>query len=85
MARADEIEAALQGAFAPRELEVVNESAHHAGHAGDDGTGESHFRVRIVADDFEGKSRVERHRMVHGALGRELIGKIHALALEISA
>ncbi|MAM61651.1 BolA family protein [Maritimibacter sp. UBA3975] len=85
MAREDEIRTALEAAFAPRELEVVNESDLHSGHAGDDGSGESHFRVRIVADAFEGQSRIARHRAVHAALGAELMGKIHALALDISA
>jgi len=84
MAKTDEIEAALSGAFAPSTLEVINESAQHAGHAGDDGSGESHFRVRIKAAAFAGVSRIERHRMVHKALGAPLIGDIHALALEIS-
>ncbi|MBV7379040.1 BolA family protein [Maritimibacter dapengensis] len=84
MTRAEEIEAALHAAFTPRELEVINESGHHAGHAGDDGSGESHFRVRIAAQDFAGTTRVARHRMVHRALGPELVAKIHALALDVS-
>jgi BolA protein len=85
MAREDDIRQALEAAFSPRELEVENESHRHAGHAGDDGSGESHFRVRIVADAFEGQSRIARHRAVHAALGKELMGEIHALALDISA
>lgn len=83
MAREAEIRTALETAFAPRELEVINESHRHAGHAGDDGSGESHFRVRIVADAFAGQSRVARHRAVHAALGPALLGKIHALALDV--
>lgn len=75
----------LEAAFAPEALEVINESAMHAGHAGDDGTGESHFRVRIRATAFGDMSRIARHRAVHSALGAELVGRIHALALEISA
>jgi len=84
MTRQEEIRAALEAAFAPRTLEVINESHQHAGHAGHDGSGESHYRVRIAADAFKRLSRIERHRAVHAALGKELVGAIHALALEIS-
>lgn len=81
MAVADEIAARLTAAFAPERLEVVNESHRHAGHAGDDGSGESHFRVTIRAAALAGQGRVARHRAVHAALG-DLIGRIHALALD---
>lgn len=82
---ADEIHQRLQAAFSPSVLEVVNESHKHAGHAGDDGSGESHFRVRIVSPAFAPMTRLARHRSVHAALGPDLVGRIHALALEISA
>ncbi|TYB82922.1 BolA family protein [Maritimibacter fusiformis] len=82
--RSEEIRSALTAAFAPRELEVINESDKHLGHAGHDGTGESHFRVRIADDAFAGMSRIARHRAVHDALGKELVAKIHALAIEVS-
>lgn len=62
---------------------MVNESHRHAGHAGDDGSGESHFRVAIRATAFDGQTRIARHRAVHAAIGPELMGRIHALALEI--
>ena len=75
----------LQQAFAPEALDVENESHHHAGHASSPGTGESHFRVKMVSQAFAGKSRVERHRMVNEALAEELAGGIHALALELRA
>ena len=78
----DEIEARLTEAFAPTELAVENESHRHAGHAGDDGSGESHFRVTIRAAAFASMGRVERHRAVHRALG-DLTARIHALALDI--
>jgi BolA protein len=68
----------------PREVEVVNESHRHAGHAGDDGTGESHWRVRLRTARFEGVGRVERERMVHRALG-DVMGRIHALTLDLGA
>lgn len=77
-----EIEARLTAAFAPAELVVENESHRHAGHAGDDGSGESHFRVLIRAAAFAPMGRVERHRAVHRALG-DLTARIHALALDI--
>lgn len=80
----NEIHEKLTTEFAPEALEVVNESHQHAGHAGDDGSGESHFRVVIASDTFVSMSRIERHRAVHKALGKDLLAKIHALALEIS-
>lgn len=73
----------LQAELSPEALEVINESALHAGHAGDDGTGESHWRVVISASRFDGMSRLARHRAIHTALGPEVIGRIHALAIEI--
>jgi BolA protein len=77
-----ELTARLTQAFAPTRLEVVNESHKHAGHGGDDGSGESHFAVLIRADALAAMSRVARHRAVHAALG-DLTRRIHALALDI--
>jgi BolA protein len=71
----------LLAALEPTRLEVVNESHLHAGHRGTPGTGESHYRVLIVAPIFSGKSRVERHRLVNETLASELKGKVHALAI----
>ena len=79
-----EIRQRLQDAFAPSALEVINESAMHAGHSGDDGSGESHWRVVITAPSFANMSRLARHRAVHDALGKDVIGRLHALALDIS-
>ena len=70
----------LAKAFAPAELQVVNDSHHHAGHHSSPGTGESHFSVMVVSDAFAGKSRLERHRMVNAALAEEL-KTVHALAI----
>ena len=70
----------LAKAFAPAELQVVNESHHHSGHHSSPGTGESHFSVMVVSDAFAGKSRIERHRMVNAALAEEL-KTVHALAI----
>jgi BolA protein len=75
----------LQEAFAPRVLEVVDDSERHRGHAGYQEGGESHFRVTIESERFEGLSRIERHRAVHEALGKDLVAEIHALALTIRA
>ncbi|WP_299985425.1 BolA family transcriptional regulator [uncultured Ruegeria sp.] len=80
----DEIRNCLQSAFDPRELEVVDDSESHRGHAGYREGGESHFNVRIRAAAFEGQSRVARHRAVHAALG-DIVPRIHALAMDIDA
>lgn len=69
----------------PVRLEIVNESHLHAGHHSSPGTGESHFRVLVVAVGFAGKSRLERHRIVNATLADELKGKIHALAIKAYA
>ena len=82
MSIADEIEARLTAAFQPTELQVVNESHRHAGHSGDDGSGESHFRILIRAAAFGPMTRVARHRAVHQALG-DLNTRVHAIALDI--
>ncbi|MCA6216297.1 BolA family transcriptional regulator [Ideonella sp. B7] len=77
------IEAALQAALAPQALEVRDDSAAHAGHAG---AGEgSHFSVRIVSERFVGVGRVARHRLVYDALRDLMTQGIHALALDTRA
>ena len=77
----------LEQSLAPERLEVINESHLHAGHQGGavDGTGETHFRVRIVSAAFDGQSRVARHRAVNEALTQELTDGVHALAIEPAA
>ena len=72
-------------ALRPLRLDVINESHMHAGHRSSPGTGESHFRVLIVSENFQGKSRVERHRMVNEALKGEVGAAVHALALSTYA
>ena len=79
-----EIEDKLRAAFAPREIAVVDDSASHAGHAGAPAAGESHFNVMLRSAEFEGKNRVARHRAVHDALGADIIGRIHALSLDLA-
>jgi BolA protein len=78
----DIISKKLQETFAPERLDVIDESHLHEGHAGHRPGGETHFRVNIVSAAFEGKSRIERHRMINTALAAELAGPIHALALK---
>ena len=85
MSKADEIRSKLEVALAPLELDVVDDSESHRGHSGFQEGGESHYNVRIRSAAFEGQSRIKRHRMVHSALGPELIGRIHALALDLDA
>jgi BolA protein len=85
MGTQDRITEKLTKAFAPTDLNVVDESHQHAGHAGHRPGGETHFRVTIVADAFRGKSRLERHRMVNETLASELKGGVHALAIHASA
>ncbi len=79
---ADEIKSRLAQRFDPRELEVEDQSALHAGHAGAPPEGQSHFAVRIRAAELAEMSRIARHRAVHDALGRDLVGRIHALAID---
>jgi BolA family transcriptional regulator, general stress-responsive regulator len=86
------IERKLNEAFAPERLAVINESHLHAGHHHDtshhapfDGSGETHFRVRIVAPAFAGMSRIARHRAVNDLLAAELAEGVHALAIEPAA
>ena len=79
-----EIRERLVNDFAPEALEVIDESESHRVHAGFREGGESHFRVRMQAGRLAGLSRLQRHRAVHAALGPELIGRIHALALELT-
>jgi BolA protein len=83
MTVAETIRTKLEAAFAPTHLDVRDESAMHEGHAGARPGGETHFRVAIVSNAFEGLSRVDRHRRVHDVLDAELKGRVHALALTL--
>ena len=80
-----EMERLLKEAFSPTRLEVINDSAKHHGHSGDDGSGESHFTVVIEAPAFAEKSRLDRQRMVNKALGDIPGERVHALAIQASA
>lgn len=80
---APQIEAILQAAFSPTLLQVSDDSAAHAGHAG--AAEGSHFSVRIVSERFVGVARVGRHRLVYDALRDLMTQGIHALALDTRA
>ena len=80
MSRAQRIRDAL-AALAPTELSVVDDSARHAGHAGASAEGETHFNVTIVSSVFEGRTRIERQRMVYALVDAELRSGLHALQL----
>jgi BolA family transcriptional regulator, general stress-responsive regulator len=80
-----EIEALLAAAFTPSYLAVINDSASHRGHSGDDGSGESHFTVEIESAAFSGVNRVMRQRMVNKALGDMPGERVHALAIRATA
>lgn len=82
---AAEIERRLRAALAPTRLEVINDSARHHGHAGDDGSGESHFTVEIESPAFAGLSRLARQRAVNAALGDLMKERVHALAIRARA
>ncbi len=81
----DRIRQKLARGLLPLVMEIVNDSARHAGHAGDDGSGESHFHVKIVSSSFNGKGRVERQRMVYDLLQEEMAGPVHALSVKAIA
>lgn len=78
------ITARLTAALSPTQLEVINDSHHHAGHLGDDGTGESHWTVVVESAAFAGLNRVQRQRLVNQALA-DLFTRIHALAIRTRA
>ena len=82
---ADIIAEKLTVAFAPASLRVEDESHRHEGHAGHRPGGETHFRVYIVSQAFQGKSRIDRHRLINTALASELEAGVHALAIHAAA
>ena len=82
MVVAETIRQKLTAAFAPEALSVTDESAHHAGHAGAQPGGETHFNVRIVSAQFTGLTRVERQRRIYAALEAEFRAGLHALSLK---
>jgi len=85
MRMVDRIEQKLGEGLAPTRIDVIDESHKHAGHAGARPEGESHFRVEVVSEQFAGKNRLERQRMVYALLSEEMAGGIHALQLKTLA
>jgi len=81
--RAERIRAALEAAFAPAEVNVADDSARHAGHAGARPGGQTHYSVAVVSPAFAGLTRVARSRAVHDALAAEFADGLHALALRL--
>jgi BolA protein len=85
MSVADEMHTLLTAAFAPTRLAIINDSARHAGHMGDDGSGESHFTIEIEAAAFAAMNRLARQRAVIAALGDIVGQRVHAVAIKASA
>jgi len=85
MTAKDNITKKLREAFSPESLDVSDESHLHEGHSGHRPGGETHFRLYIVSAAFQGKSRIERHRMINKLLAPELAGSVHALAITARA
>lgn len=82
MTIAEKIEAHVRAAFDITEFEAINDSHKHAGHAGDNGTGESHFRIVVTSPVFDGMSRVASHRMVMDAVKPLFDKGLHALSVK---
>ncbi|MEE4155510.1 MAG: BolA family protein [Erythrobacter sp.] len=82
---AEEMRDLLEQAFAPTRLEIINDSAKHAGHSGDDGSGESHFTIEIEAPTFADMTRLARQRAVIAALGDIVGERVHAVAIKADA
>lgn len=79
----EQIKKKVEEFLAPEYFELENESHHHAGHSGDDGSGQTHFKLKIVSSKFEGCNRIQRHRLVH-TFTNELMDKgLHALSLHL--
>ena len=76
----------ISASLSPVSLEIVNESHLHAGHQESfDGSGETHLRIRVVADAFEGMSRIDRHRQLNALVADEIAQGLHAIAIEAKA
>ncbi len=82
---AQEMSQLLTEAFSPSKLDIINDSAQHSGHAGDDGSGESHFTIVIEAAQFADMNRLARQRAVIAALGDIVGERVHAVAIKASA
>jgi BolA protein len=83
--RAERLEAVLRAEFAPSQLDVIDESALHAGHSGARAGGETHYQVSLVSERFTGMTRVARSRLVHSVLKSEFDSGLHALSLRLGS
>lgn len=83
MTMQDTLRSKLTANFSPESIDIVDESYKHRGHAGFKPEGETHFKVAMVSTQFEGKSRVERQRMVFDVVKEEMQTRIHALSLHL--
>ena len=79
----EEIKHVIEEKFSPQLVEVINESSKHVGHAGDDGSGQTHFKVKIVADAFKECNRIQRQRMVNAVVGGLFTKGLHAFSMQI--
>lgn len=82
---ADAMQQKLTAIFAPDHLDIEDQSEQHRGHMGFKEGGETHFHVQITSAKFQGQNRVNRQRLVYGALADEMAGPIHALSMELKA
>lgn len=82
---AREMRIRLEQALEPTRLELIDDSERHLGHGGYNPAGESHFTLRIESARFAGRSRVERQRLIHAALGELVGGRVHALSIQAKA
>lgn len=83
MTLAEDIRSRLEQAFTPSELQVIDDSERHRGHAGYQEGGESHWHIVIAASALDDMGRVARHRAIHEAIGRDILDRIHALSIDI--
>jgi BolA protein len=81
----ESLRAKLVAALKPSRLDIADDSARHAGHAGASGAGETHFNIAITSEAFAGLGRVQRQRLVHAAVAEELAGPVHALSIKATA
>jgi BolA protein len=75
----------LNSSLAPTRVDLVDDSEQHRGHGGDNPAGESHFSLRIESESIEGKTRVQRQRMIYAALGELMESRVHALSIRATA
>lgn len=84
MNRQERIKEILTKEFSPSKLIITNQSHHHKHHAGDDGTGETHYDLTLVSEKFLGLSRVAKQRLVNNALSQEFADGLHAISMSLS-